>query len=96
MVQLLVAEVDHLVPEQGVPDLGELLVADAGDVDAADLRAHGRRQRLHLDEIAGLGGIVELVGRMQPHGDVLASDGRSTRQGRTEERAYGAAAGPDA
>ncbi len=54
MAQLLVPEVDHLVPEQGRAHLFELLVADGGDVDAGDLRAHGRRQRPHLDEVAGL------------------------------------------
>ncbi len=71
VAQLLVPQVDHLVPEQGRAHLFELLVRHARDVDAGDLRAHGGRQGLHLDEVAGLGGVVELVGGMQPHGDVL-------------------------
>ncbi len=76
MGQLLIAEIDHLVPEQGGADLLELLVADGGDVDAGDLGAHGGRQGPHLDEVAGLGGVVELVGGMQPHGGCPRLRGR--------------------
>src|SRR5215469_16060330 len=46
----LVAEIDHLVAEEGRADLRELLGAEGGEIDAANLRAHCGGERLHLDD----------------------------------------------
>ena len=46
---VLVAEIDHLVAEQGGFDFFELPIADAGDIRTPDLRAHGAGQGYRAD-----------------------------------------------
>ncbi len=65
--QLLAAEVDHLVPEQRVPDLLRLRICQFPDIHAGDLRAHGRRQRLCRDAAILGRVVVELACGMKSH-----------------------------
>jgi hypothetical protein len=71
VADLLVAEVDHLVAEERVLDLLELLVAKVGEIDTPDLRPHRRGQRHRLDVLVGLGGVVEPASGVCDHSHVL-------------------------
>ncbi len=64
---LLVAQVDHLVPEQRILDFGELRVAEFPQVRAADFGSHGRRQWQGADVPVFPGMVVELAVWMQEH-----------------------------
>ena len=65
-VDVLVAEEDHEMAQQGVVDLLERLVAErAGEIDAADLGTDHGAQRLDLDRLV-LHGHVLLRLRPQP------------------------------
>jgi hypothetical protein len=65
MSDALVAEVDHLVAEQRMLDLGELRVGDGCNVHAANLGAHGGCERQRSDVPVSLRMIIELAMRMQ-------------------------------
>ena len=63
----LAAQVNHLVAEQRVAKLRELLAAHRGNSNADNFSAHGGRQRPGFD-VAIVGRvIVELTRRMQLH-----------------------------
>src|ERR1700722_2651371 len=68
----LTTQVDHLVTEQGVPDLPKLRVRHFRSLYTTDFRAHGGRQRPYLDEFVGGGMIVKFAGRMQSHATYLS------------------------
>src|SRR5580658_853489 len=63
----LSAKENHLVAEQCVANLFELLAADSGDLNADNLRAHGGRERPRFDMAIFGRVIVELTRRMQAH-----------------------------
>jgi hypothetical protein len=65
--QLLPAEKDHLVSEQGVPNFLGLRVSQLSDIDPAYFRSQGGGQRLRLDALVLRGLIVEPARRMKPH-----------------------------
>ena len=44
MADVLAAQVDHLVPEQRILDLGELRILQPGQIHSEDFRAHGGGQ----------------------------------------------------
>jgi hypothetical protein len=67
MIDRLPAQVDHLVVEQRVAQLGESGIVDRSHVDADDLRPHRRRQRARFDLRILPGVIVELARRRDPH-----------------------------
>ena len=67
MRKLLVAQKDHLVPEQCGTNLAELRIAHTGRIDAADLRTHRRGQRSRLDMTVVGRMVVELTGGMKLH-----------------------------
>jgi len=67
MPQLLVAEVNHLVPEQCVTYLRELFVRHTRRIDTDNLRTHGRGKRSRLDMPIRCGMIVELSCRVKSH-----------------------------
>ena len=66
----LVAEVDHLVAEQGLLYLQELPFAHLSDIDTLDLGAHGAGQGNggYLGEAEGL--IVVLIGWVELHSKI--------------------------
>jgi hypothetical protein len=67
MPQLLPAEKDHLVFEQGVPNFLGLRVSQLSDIDPAYFRSQGGGQRLRLDASVLGSLVVELARWMKPH-----------------------------
>jgi len=65
--ELLVAQEDHLVPEQCRTDFGEGLFGHPADFDPGDFRTHGGGQRAHLDVAGGARVVIELTGRVESH-----------------------------
>jgi len=65
--QFLVAQVDHLVPEQGMTNLLELVRSNRCRIDAAYLHTHRRRQRPRFDMPVSGRVVVELACRMKSH-----------------------------
>src|ERR1700733_15206262 len=57
----LAAKVNHLVAEQSVANLRELLAAHGANLNAGNFRAHGGRERPGLDMTILGGAIVELT-----------------------------------
>ena len=68
VADLLAAEIDHLVAEQCVLDLGELRIGFTADAHSQDLGAHGSGQRPDLDVSVRARAVVELASWMQEHG----------------------------
>jgi hypothetical protein len=67
MADMLAAQVDHLVPEQRVFDLGKLRIIQSRQIHTGYFRAHGGGQRQCLDMPVTPGVIVELAVWMQEH-----------------------------
>jgi hypothetical protein len=65
---LLATEINHLVVKQGSAYLSELFVRDVCHADAANLRAHGRREWAHFDMPIVAGGVIETISRVEFHG----------------------------
>src|SRR5690606_33879479 len=64
---VLPAEIDHLVAEEGGADLLELFVVQTRKVDAANFRAHGGGQRMRADAAAAVRAVVVVFGRIELH-----------------------------